>query len=205
VDVCGIESLTYREISRRIEKCPAIIVPLGGCEPFGERAAVGAETACARRVAEELGERCGVLVAPVIPFGCSTPFMAFAGSAGVKPGTFVNMLCEILHAYVFQGINRIFLVNAAMFNTEAVEEAAKRLGKKYPHVKIAAFDINTAAGRHNSDKYRTWKRRGKDPQKLRSLFLEGLLEPSDIEVSGECIDRMAESMHKLIQEEAGAI
>jgi hypothetical protein len=199
VNEYNLERLTHSQANQRIEERPAIIVPLGGCEPFGDEEALGAESARVSEIAGELSKRCGVLVAPLVPFACSAPFMAFAGAVGVKPRTFVNMLCEILHGYIFQGANRFFLINAAMFNMEPIDETARRLENKYPQVRVVSYNINAADSRHNAVHYRTWKRRGRDPQKLRSLFPDGLLSPSDIGVTPECLDRMAESIRKEIE------
>jgi len=193
-----LERLTCLQVKQRINECGAVIVPLGGCEPFGDAGTLGTESVRVLEVAEELSKRCGVLAAPLIPFACSTPFMAFAGAVGVKPRTFVNMLCDILRGYVFQGVNKIFLINAATFNKEPIDEAVRRLAKKYPRVKVVPYNINAADSRHNADPYRTWKRRGKDPQKLRSLFPEGLLRSSDIDVSPECLDRVTEAIRNEI-------
>ncbi|MDR2579051.1 MAG: creatininase family protein [Chitinispirillales bacterium] len=213
--VYNIGRLTHRQVERHVLERPAVIVPLGGCEPFGAAGALGVESVCTAGVAGELSERCRVLAAPLIPFGCSTPFMSFAGAAGVKPRTFVNMLCEILHGYVFQGVRRIFLVSAAPFNREPGGEVVRRLSEKYPEVAVMFFDINSIGINDNiadrddalllsvflylggavsaddvietksagADKYRTWKKRGRDPQKLRALFPDGLMVSAGADVN----------------------
>jgi hypothetical protein len=264
--VCELERLTYLRARQYIDERPAIIVPLGGCEPFGGVGALGVESYCAAGIAKELSLRCGVLAAPVIPFGCSTPFIGFAGAAGLKPRTFVNMLCDILHAYIFQGVEKIFLVNAAPFSGEPAAEAAKRLMSAHPRVTVLLFDINTVlrgdvkggggdSGGINvkpggksqqkdidtgfcfdrddalllsvyaylrqekfdgidqvvkknirEEQYRTWKKRGADPQKLRKLFPDGLLLPQDVDINtiinsergGENFLRIVELLQKEI-------
>jgi len=206
-----VDLLTHGQARERLAERPAVILPLGGCEPFGAVGRIGVETLCAGRIADELSARCRLLCAPPLPFGCSTPFISFPGAAGVKPRTMINLLCEILHAYILQGAKQIFLVNAAPFNNLPATEAAKRIEAKYDGVKVFVFDINTIVGINNNidradtallsmaayldqehsidtscinsnrrksvtaDQYRTWKKRGADPQKLRKLVPEGLL------------------------------
>ena len=208
--------LTHGQARERLAERPAVILPLGGCEPFGAVGRIGIETLCAGRIADELSARCRLLCAPALPFGCSAPFISFPGAAGVKPRTMVNLLCEITRAYILQGAKQIFLINAAPFNKAPAEEAAKRIEAKYSGVKVLLFDVNKIVGgvstslnplidradtallsmaayldqehsidtscinsnRRKSvsiDQYRTWKKRGADPQKLRKLFPEGLL------------------------------
>jgi creatinine amidohydrolase/Fe(II)-dependent formamide hydrolase-like protein len=205
-----LDLLTHGQARERLAERPAVILPLGGCEPFGGAGPVGVETLCAGRIAGELSARCRLLCAPPLPFGCSTPFISFPGAAGVKPRTMVNLLCEIIHAYILQGAKHVFLVNAAPFNKPPAAEAAKRVETKYKGVKVSIFDINTIVGINNNidradtallaiaayldqeqinisginnnrrtsippDQYRTWKKRGADPQKLKKLFPDGLL------------------------------
>jgi creatinine amidohydrolase/Fe(II)-dependent formamide hydrolase-like protein len=125
---------------------PAVIFPLGACEPFGGAGAMGTPTVCAEGIAAELSARCRILRAPAVPFGCSTPFISFPGAFGVKPRVFVNMLCEIAGAHIFQGAKRIFAVSAAAFNREPALEAFKRIEAKHRGVRAMLFDINKIAG-----------------------------------------------------------
>ena len=249
-NVRELERLTYAQARQFIDERPAIIVPLGGCEPFGGVGALGVESYCAAGIAKELSLRCRILTAPVIPFGCSTPFIGFAGAAGLKPRTFINMLCDILHAYIFQGVEKIFLVNAAPFSGEPAAEAAKRLMAAHPRVTVLLFDINTVLrgdikggggvggkphindrdtgfGRDDAlllsicaylrqenfggidsvvkknvreEQYRTWKKRGMDPQKLRKLFPGGLLLPQGVDInSAISLERGGESFERIIE------
>jgi creatinine amidohydrolase/Fe(II)-dependent formamide hydrolase-like protein len=252
-DIYRIERLTYEQARECVSAAPAVILPLGGCEPFGGVGAMGAETLCADGISQELSVRCRILSAPAIPFGCSTPFISFTGAFGVKPRTFVNMLCEIIRAYVFQGAARVFLISAAPFNKEPAIEAVKRIEGKHHNVKVISFDINALVSvgnavsdidrndaallsmaaylswngtdssggvcrnfQHTSgiaerkragiDKYRTWKKRGADPQKLRKLFPDGLLLPPDNEMldvsprrGKELFDCVVESIQKRIE------
>jgi creatinine amidohydrolase/Fe(II)-dependent formamide hydrolase-like protein len=137
-----VDWLDYARVGGVLAARPAVILPLGGCEPFGAAGTLGVETLCADGLSGELSRRCGILRAPALPFGCSAPFMAFPGAAGVKPRTFVNMLCELIGAYVFQGARRVFLVSAAPFNRAPGLEAAKRAEAKHGGVLVTLFDIN---------------------------------------------------------------
>jgi creatinine amidohydrolase/Fe(II)-dependent formamide hydrolase-like protein len=251
-----VDLLTHGQVCGRLADRPGLILPLGGCEPFGGAGPIGLETLCVDRISGELSKRCRLLYAPALPFGCSTPFMSFPGAAGLKPRTMVNMLCEIIHAYVLQGAARLFLINAAPFNAAPAVEAAKRIEAKYGGVKVFVFDINTIINTDNEDvstplnrrvdradaallamaaylginvdtsianasgintnrksagidQYRTWKKRGADPQKLRKLFPDGLLLPCDNDAAAmditpergkELFDRVAESIRKQIEE-----
>jgi len=154
----------------------------------------------------------------------------------------VNLLCEIIHAYVLQGVKQVFIVNAAPFNSQPATEAAKRIEAKYKGVKVSLFDVNTIIGgvstslnpridradtallsmaayldqEHSidtsgidrrksvtADQYRTWKKRGADPQKLRKLFPDGLLlldSNESIDITPERGKELFDRVVKVIQE-----
>ena len=239
--------LTHGQARERLAERPAVILPLGGCEPFGAVGRIGIETLCADRIAGELSVRCRLICVPALPFGCSTPFISFPAAAGVKPRTMVNLLCEIIHAYVLQGVKQVFIVNAAPFNSQPATEAAKRIEAKYKGVKVSLFDVNTIVGgvstslnpridradtallsmaayldqEHSidtsginsnrrkyvtADQYRTWKKRGADPQKLRKLFPDGLLlldSNESIDITPEHGKELFDRVVSVIQEQIG--
>jgi creatinine amidohydrolase/Fe(II)-dependent formamide hydrolase-like protein len=234
-EIYDIGLLTHGQVRRFIDGRPAIIIPLGGCEPFGAVGAMGVESVCAAGVAGELSGRCRVLAAPVVPFGCSTPFISFPGAAGIKPRTFINMLCEVIRAYIFQGFSQIILISAAPFNNEPAGEVLKRMDAKYPNIKIGYYDINKILDKDKwvdrddalllslyaylrpdqpihpqitirqdmKDQYRTWKKRGRDPEKLKKLFRDGLLMIENEEISPErgrdYFERIVEIIYKEIE------
>jgi creatinine amidohydrolase/Fe(II)-dependent formamide hydrolase-like protein len=127
-----VTHLTYVEIEREIARLPAIIVPLGGCEPYAQFGALGVTLAVAEAVSRELSQRMNMLVAPTLAFGNSTAFMSFGGSAGIKPRTLTNALCETIRMWFFQGIRTAVIVDALLDNREAVETAQKRLAASHP-------------------------------------------------------------------------
>lgn len=208
---------SFDEVDQIIENRPFLIVPLGGCEPFGCGAALGAESICCGELAHILSRRLDISSAPLLPFGCSVPFMSFGGSCGMRPRTLINLMLELLHCYIFQGFRNVFVINTVPFNREPLEEVKTRISKKYKDVKIGVFDLNSDSrlrkftgmdqaesvfdrnerlflsvlshlapellegrrgkntGAASEKEYAKWRRRGRDPQKYRSLFPEGLV------------------------------
>jgi creatinine amidohydrolase/Fe(II)-dependent formamide hydrolase-like protein len=142
----ALSHLTFREIEQEIERLTAIIVPLGGCEPWAGFGSLGIAAAVAGALAGELSARTRILMAPVITYGCSTPFASFGGSAGVKPRTMTNMLCETIRMWFFQGFSTVFLIDALMENKEAVDAAVRRLKSSHPHTTIEVFAIQRDEG-----------------------------------------------------------
>ncbi len=216
-----LEQYSFSEIQTYVSEKSVLILPIGGNEPLGPGVPSGAESVLCRSLARELTSEYHLLSAPVLPFSCSVPFMAFPGTAGIKPRTFINVLLDMIRCYVFQGFSKLFLINVAPFNQEPLRELIKRIAYAYPQVKAAVFDFNSAAAaeqQRNFDRqdklllsvisfispemiqreqsieirnttsvkdYRTWRKRGRDPQKLRTLFPSGVLENEEFSFSTE--------------------
>ncbi|MBN2036079.1 MAG: creatininase family protein [Chitinispirillaceae bacterium] len=132
---------TFPEVEREIERLPALILPLGGCEPFAQFGALGIASACARSIAEALAGRMHMLVAPLLSYGCSAPLMAFGGTAGVKPRTLANVLCEAVRMWYFQGFRLVIVVDGLFENREAVQQALQRLRRLHPGNEMLHFSL----------------------------------------------------------------
>ena len=136
-----LSHLTFREIEKEIARLPALILPLGGCEPYGERGCLGAASACAEALASALSEKLHLLCAPALAFGCSTPYGAFGGTAGVKPRTMTNILCETIRQWYRQGFRTMVIVDSIYDNSEAVDLAVRRLRIDYPAMNVICFSL----------------------------------------------------------------
>jgi len=122
-------NLTFTEIEAGIKDCSSLIMPLGGAEPYGKYSSMGIATLCASSIAENLSSRLNVMVAPVLPFGCSTAYRAFGGTAGLKPRTFTNLIIDVCRDWIAQGFSSILLIDSLNDNSEALQDAICRLDK----------------------------------------------------------------------------
>ena len=137
----AISRLTFPEIEREIARFPALVLPLGGCEPYARFGALGIASAVAESLARELSRRMRILCAPVLPLGCSTPFMSFGGTGGVKPRTFTNTLCESVRMWYFQGVKAVFIIDALADNHTAVDLAVRRLADSHPECSATVYSL----------------------------------------------------------------
>jgi creatinine amidohydrolase/Fe(II)-dependent formamide hydrolase-like protein len=152
--------LTFREIEQEISRCPALILTLGGCEPYGAAGTLGTASACAGALAGALAEKLKILCAPALDFGCSTAYSAFGGTATVKPRTMTNILCETIRRWQMQGFRTVIIIDGLFDNSEAVNTALLRLKNSDPEMNIVSFSlqrderVRAFIGRHG---------RGKEP------------------------------------------
>jgi creatinine amidohydrolase/Fe(II)-dependent formamide hydrolase-like protein len=136
-----LSRLTFREVEQELSRLPALILPLGGCEPYGTYGCLGAATACAEALAAALSEKMDILYAPVQPFGCSTAYGAFGGTSGVKPRTMINILCETIRRWQVQGFRTVIIIDSLFDNNEAVDASIRRLKNSNPGMKIIPFSL----------------------------------------------------------------
>lgn len=145
VSPLDLSRLTFAEVEKEIKEHGALVVPLGGCEPWGRFGTFGVASACAEALANALSEKMRVLCAPVLGIGCSTPFMSFGGTAGIKPRTFTNIICETVRMWFFQGFRTIIAIDALSENSEALELAERRLKSSHPDRAIYVFSFQQDA------------------------------------------------------------
>jgi creatinine amidohydrolase/Fe(II)-dependent formamide hydrolase-like protein len=212
----ALSRLTFCEVAREMERLPALAMPLGGCEPYGGLGSLGVASACAEAVAAAFSERCRVLLAPVLAYGCSISYRSFEGTAGVKPHALTNLLCETVRGWYYQGFKVLFVIDALMDNGEAIDLAVRRLHTSHPDRTIVTLSlqrderIRAFIGDHISGKefgrteygmlslaayidmtlvracivdkreyppdpqrFRSWRKRGGDPQQFRKYFPDG--------------------------------
>ena len=137
----NLSHLTFQEVEKEIAGNPALILPLGGCEPYGEYGTLGTVSAVVEALATALSSKLHLLLAPTQAFGCSTPYSAFGGSAGLKARTLTNILCETIRQWYGQGFRAVIIIDGQFDNSEAVDQALRRLKNVKPEMKICAFSL----------------------------------------------------------------
>jgi creatinine amidohydrolase len=134
-----VADMPFAAIEERIRTCPSLIMPVGGLEPIGDRLPLGMVNACCEAIADEIGKRSGVPVAPLLAYGNGILFKSFGGAAGIHRDTLATVLCEICNCWLFHGFKRIMVLTLAMDGRKAVEIAARRLNKLPGHEDSVRF------------------------------------------------------------------
>lgn len=137
----SLSRLTFREVEGELGRLPALVAPFGGCEPYGEFGALGVAALCAKAVASALASKLRIILAPTLAYGCSTAAKAFGGSAGVKPRTLTNIVCETFRMWYFQGFRIFIIIDSLADNHEAIGCALRRLARSNPDLKAVMFSL----------------------------------------------------------------
>ncbi|WP_206518081.1 creatininase family protein [Rhodococcus sp. X156] len=117
------------------------LVPVGAVEQHGPHLPTGTDTLVAAAVCEAAAARCGAIVLPPIPVGCSY------GHGTVLPGTLSvspELLAQVVRSYAewaaASGLRRLLFVNAHMGNAAALGIATDHLRLFRPDLRVGFLD-----------------------------------------------------------------
>jgi len=102
---------SWPEVESYLQRCRAVIVPLGSTEQHGPTGAIGTDALTAEAVALEVGRRTGVLVTPAQNFGMAEHHLGFAGTISLQPSTLLAVLHDVVLSLARHGFERIFVIN----------------------------------------------------------------------------------------------
>lgn len=108
-----------------------VVVPIGATEQHGPHLPVSTDTlhveAIARRAAEALADRLPVVVAPVLPYGCSAHHLPFGATMSLSSTTLLTVLADLGASLATSGFQRVFLLNGHGGNHQVTVQAAQDL------------------------------------------------------------------------------
>lgn len=111
----AIDELPWTDIGRIIEDDPRMIVPVGALEQHGPHLPVGVNNVIARRTANAVSERLGILRAPTFSYGVIASRGPFAGRTGLRRKTFHRVVNELLDGWEAHGIEHFVIITAHRF------------------------------------------------------------------------------------------
>jgi len=102
---------TWQEVEQYLEKSKGIIVPIGSTEQHGPNGLIGTDAITAEKIAHEISDQQGVMVAPAINYGMAQHHLAFAGSVSLRPTTLIALVKDVVTSLVNHGFTHVFFVN----------------------------------------------------------------------------------------------
>lgn len=143
-DPIELAKMTFLQVESLVKRSSTLLVPLGGLEPLGPYAALGTLNTCTEALVQALSGQLQLPVSPLFAYGASTPFKAFGGVAGIRPGTHGNMVMECCNDWLFQGFKRIVFISLATDAATMMHVPITRLQKKYSNDVVATLLVPTA-------------------------------------------------------------
>jgi creatinine amidohydrolase len=127
---------TREEIAEMAGRGFAAVVPLAATEQHGPHLPVYTDTLICEHIAFGAVERAAaqvpLLVAPVLPIGCSLHHLSFGGTLSFTSPTYLSMLREIGESLVADGFRKIIFLNAHGGNDPVMTQTANDLAVKHP-------------------------------------------------------------------------
>lgn len=114
------------DVEERLKGDTRVVIPLGATEEHAHLSLL-TDTLFVERVTREACEKAGVLVTPVMPFGCSAFSINFPGSISMRTETMCRVIEDIIDCLYRQGFRRLMFVTGHGGNeviTGVLSEAA---------------------------------------------------------------------------------
>ncbi|GAA3402597.1 creatininase family protein [Paenibacillus hodogayensis] len=127
---------TREEIGEFARNGGAVLVALAATEQHGPHLPVHTDTLIAGRVAElavrGAGAEVPLLLAPVLPIGCSEHHLSFGGTISLSPMTYFQVLRDIGESLVKDGFRKIIFLNGHGGNEPMMQQVANDLAVRHP-------------------------------------------------------------------------
>ncbi len=140
---------TREEIRELAGQGAAVIVPLAATEQHGPHLPVYTDTLICEYIAEGAARRAAsearLLLAPVLPVGCSQHHLQFGGTLSFTSSTYLQVLRDIGESLVTDGFRKIIFLNGHGGNEPIMMQTANDLAVRHPVWTAAASYWSVAA------------------------------------------------------------
>ncbi|NPA51954.1 MAG: creatininase family protein [Aquificae bacterium] len=118
-----LSELSYLEVEYYLQEKDTILIPTGSTEQHSPYGLLGTDFITAQAVAQEVGKRLDLVVAPTITYGMSQHHMSFAGTVTLSPKTYISLIKEISISFLEHGFKRIIFINGHGGNINPIKTA----------------------------------------------------------------------------------
>jgi creatinine amidohydrolase len=161
--------MTGPEIEALLANTPTAILPLGATEEYGNHLPTGTEAIIAEGIAKRVGEKAGVLVAPVLTFSWVEWLRQYPGTICFKQETIISIIRQLAANLVRQGCKNLLFINAHHGHVDASHVVARDLHSKYG-TQCAAIEVYSIGKEFSQDvletKDKPWGHASEGPTSL---------------------------------------
>ena len=132
-----IDEMNWFSVEQYLKSDDRLMLVTGACEQHGYLSLL-TDAKIPLTLAEAASEKTGVLVAPVINFGCSPYFLAYPGTISLRITTLLAVVEDIIRSVFRQGFRRILVLNGHGGNTP-VCGLMSELANQMPDLKMTFY------------------------------------------------------------------
>ena len=103
---------SWKKIEEEVKSQDTIIIPLGSLEAHGTDKPVGSCFLLADSASKDVGEKTGIPVTPIIPFGVSESYQNFPGTISVSMKTLSDYVYGVCKSLIKNGFKKIVFFSA---------------------------------------------------------------------------------------------
>ena len=133
-----LAEMTWPDVADAVANgATTVILPLGATEQHGPHLPLGTDSLRAAAMADRLaGTLPGILVAPVLPIGCSDEHHGFPGLLSLSHATLADVIVDTAHRLAGWGVRRLVVLSAHGGNADALDRATERLADDLPNLDL---------------------------------------------------------------------
>ena len=149
-----LDEMSWLDVKAALTKPHAVILPIGSTEEHGAHLPLNVDSACVTYIADAAAKKAAhehgvnALVAPTIHYTDVGPHKRFPGTIGIKIGTLIQVLVEIIEAFIDQGFNNVIGLSGHLENNSPLEVACRIVAEGRPEAKIYGLTVVLGLGSH---------------------------------------------------------
>ena len=134
--------MTWEEVEQYLRTSDMVIIPVGSIEQHGKHLPLGSDIIAAVETSVCIGQKTGVLVAPVLLAGVSEHHMGFPGTISLAPTTLEAVLYDAARSLIAHGFKRIMFLNGHGGNETTVTNVVYRINRETAATAIDLWRID---------------------------------------------------------------
>lgn len=130
--------MTWKEAEEAYARNPVILIPSASIEQHGPQTPVG-DFRIGEWVGDQVAERTGAIVAPMLPYGYSEVFRRFPGTVTLEASTVHAVMYDVVVSFVERGLDHIVFLCGHNGNMPILDHVARRIRREYG-IRLGCFE-----------------------------------------------------------------